>query len=167
MKTSVLFLCVRNSARSIMAEYILRNLAGDRFVVFSAGSQPGGKVHPLTIDILRKKFNIDARAARSKSWNHFLNFQFDLVFTLCRKGRETCPDWKGQSRLAHWEIIDPEVGTTEDLRELKFITVAEEIHDRIKEICNLSDQEITPYRTLTYKDVLQMKNPAASSVVLG
>lgn len=157
MKTSVLFLCVRNSDRSIMAEYLLRNLAGDRFETFSAGIKSARQIHPLTLHILKKNFNINARNARSKTWDEFLNRQFDLVFTLGRKDREPCPQWKGQSPLAHWEITDPETGRTNDLRQLMFLDVAKEIRDRLKEICRLSDQQIAPYRTLSCQDALQAK----------
>jgi arsenate reductase len=140
-----------------MAEYLLRNLAGDRFETFSAGIKPAGQIHPLTLYILRKNFNIDARDARSKTWDEFFNRQFDLVFTLGRKDREPCPQWVGQSPLGHWEITDPKTGKTDDLRRLMFLDVAKEIRGRLMEICRLSDQEIAPYRALSRKDVLQAK----------
>jgi protein-tyrosine-phosphatase len=131
-----------------MAEYILRDLAGDRFEAFSAGIKPAGQIHPLTFHILKKNFNINARRARSKTWDEFLNRKFDLVFTLCRKDRETCPYWEGQSQLTHRDITDPEADNTDDLRRLMFIAVAKEIRDRLKEFCRPLDPKIAPYRVL-------------------
>lgn len=66
-----LFLCTGNSARSIFGEYLLRRLGGSRFHVSSAGSLPTGKVNPIAIQVLKDGYNIDARDARSKSWEEF------------------------------------------------------------------------------------------------
>jgi arsenate reductase (thioredoxin) len=111
---NVLFLCTRNSARSIMAEAILNRVGQGRFRAFSAGSQPKGQVHPHAIDLL-KKLNYDVSKMRSKSWLEFSATdapKLDFVFTVCdNAAAETCPVWPGQPMTAHWGIPDPAEAT--------------------------------------------------------
>jgi arsenate reductase len=102
-----LFLCTGNSARSIIGEYLLRRVGGPRFEVFSAGSFPAGQVNPITIQVLKDVYNIDASEARSKSWEEFKEVEFDFVVTVCDNARETCPVWPGQPIVAHWSSPDP------------------------------------------------------------
>jgi len=103
----VLFLCTGNSARSIFAEYFLRRLGGKRFEAYSAGASPSGTVNPTTIRVLRERFNIDARDARSKPWDELREVRFNFVITVCDHARETCPVWPGQPIVAHWGVDDP------------------------------------------------------------
>jgi arsenate reductase (thioredoxin) len=101
---NVLFLCTGNSARSIMAEAILNRAGRGNFRAFSAGSHPKGRVHPYTLDLLRK-LNFDVGALRSKSWSEFARPdapQLDFVFTVCDDAaKESCPLWPGQPMTAH------------------------------------------------------------------
>jgi arsenate reductase len=112
---SVLFLCTNNSARSIMAECIANRLGAGRFQVFSAGSNPLGKVHPIALRVLREE-GYETRWLRSKSWNEFSQPDsppLDFVFTLCdRANAEVCPSWPGQPIQAHWGIEDPAAVTS-------------------------------------------------------
>ena len=107
---NVLFLCTGNSARSIMAEAILNRAGRGNFRAFSAGSHPKGKVHPFTIDLLRR-LNFDVSDLRSKSWTEFARPgapHLDFVFTVCDDAaKEACPLWPGQPVTAHWGISDP------------------------------------------------------------
>src|SRR4051794_13702806 len=107
---NVLFLCTRNSARSIIAEAILNELGRGKFCAFSAGSQPKGKVHPQTIRLL-KSFGYDTTSLRSKSWQEFTKPGapvFDFIFTVCDNAAgEACPVWPGKPATAHWGIPDP------------------------------------------------------------
>lgn len=107
---NVLFLCTGNSARSILAEAILRKDGAGRFVAYSAGSVPKGEVNPLAIKTL-VAHEYPTEGVRSKSWNEFADVgapALDFVFTVCDQAAgEACPYWPGQPVTAHWGIEDP------------------------------------------------------------
>ena len=107
---NVLFLCTGNSARSILAESILRKDGEGRFVAFSAGSVPKGEVNPLAMKVLAG-FGYPTEGLRSKSWHEFAAPgapPMDFVFTVCDSAAgETCPLWPGYPVTAHWGIEDP------------------------------------------------------------
>jgi len=128
-----LFLCTGNSARSIMGEYLLRQLDGSRFQVFSAGSFPTGRVNPFAIQVLNDVYNIDASDARSKSWEELKDIEFDFVVTVCDNARESCPIWPGQPIVAHWSSPDPAaVEGTETEKYRAFEKVAFQIERRLE-----------------------------------
>lgn len=112
---NVLFLCTANSARSQFGEVILNNLAGERFVGYSAGSHPAEAVHPGALALLRS-LRLPTDGLRPKSWDEFTAPgapRLDFVFTVCdRAAREPCPVWPGQPVTAHWGVEDP-VGADE------------------------------------------------------
>lgn len=127
-KPRVLFLCVHNSARSQMAEGLLRAMAGERFEVFSAGSEPT-RVHPLAIQVMRER-GIDISQQHSKSVAEFANQPFDYVITLCVE--EVCPVFLNQATRLHWPLPDPSAveGSAEEQREA-FRRVADELRQRL------------------------------------
>jgi arsenate reductase (thioredoxin) len=128
----VLILCTGNSARSILAEYLLRRIGGRRFESFSAGSDPKGEVHPLALQVLRDVYQIDASDARSKSMDEYRDVDFDFVITVCDNARESCPIWPGQPIVAHWGMDDPAAVEGTDEEKLRaFEEAARILHDRL------------------------------------
>jgi protein-tyrosine-phosphatase len=139
----VLILCTGNSARSILAEYLLRAKGQDRFEVHSAGSHPTGRVNPLAVRTLAEKYGLDARSARSKSWAEFKDVKFDFVITVCDNAREACPVWPGQPVIAHWGSPDPAAATgPEEERFQFFVNVASQIARRVELFCAFPDQKL-------------------------
>lgn len=104
-KKQVLILCTANSARSQMAEGLLRWVAGDAFDVFSAGSKPGG-VNPFAIQAMAE-LGVDIRHHRSKSLDEFVAQPFDYVITVCDNAAQNCPIFPGKAQRIHWSFPDP------------------------------------------------------------
>jgi len=131
MAIRVLFLCTGNSARSQMAEHVLRSLGGDSFEVFSAGVNPRG-VHPLTIRVLAEA-GIDASRAESKHLTQFLDEHFDYIITVCDKAKDQCPTFPGDSERIHWSFDDPAGASGSEEKQLKeFRRIHNEISNRIR-----------------------------------
>jgi len=107
---NVLFICTGNSARSILAESLMKQYGQGRFRGYSAGSFPKGIVHPYAVGLLRT-LGLPTEGMRSKSWDEFAQPgapEMDFVFTVCDQAAgETCPVWPGQPVTAHWGIPDP------------------------------------------------------------
>jgi len=101
----VLFVCTGNSARSIMAEALLRHHGGADFEVYSAGTEPKG-INPLTLRVLGES-GMSLPDARSKSVTEFLDQRFDYVVTVCDQARQTCPVFPGSHHSLHWGYEDP------------------------------------------------------------
>jgi protein-tyrosine-phosphatase len=133
---NVLFLCTGNTARSIMAEALLKHWGSKRFRAFSAGSHPKGQVHPLALGMLRR-MHVPAEGFRSKSWDEYATPDsppLDFVFTVCdNAAKEVCPIWPGQPMTAHWGIADPAAveGSSEE-QERAFYMAFHELDARIK-----------------------------------
>lgn len=154
----ILFLCTGNSARSILGEYLIRQVAPGRFESYSAGAHPSGHVNPHVVRLLRETYGIDASAARSKSWEEFLpdrakdssgaltgmagrQYQettFDFVVTVCDHAREVCPVWPGQPLVAHWGLPDPASfqGSDEEIAR-QVAQVAFQMRRRLDLFCSL------------------------------
>jgi len=125
MKQRVLILCTGNSARSQMAEGLLRALAGEQFDVFSAGTRPSS-VNPLAVAAMDER-GIDIRSHRSKHLSEFLSQPFDYVITVCDNAAEACPLFPGPARRIHWSFPDPaavEGSETERLASFRQVRTA-------------------------------------------
>jgi arsenate reductase len=140
---NVLFLCTHNSARSIMGEAILDNLAVSRgrFKGFSAGSHPSGKPNPFALDCIRSA-GLPTEPLRSKDWNEFSSQdapKLDFVFTVCdNAAKEVCPIWPGQPMTAHWGLPDPAaVEGSDDEKRRAFSSTFRSLSSRINIFVNL------------------------------
>ncbi len=126
----VLVVCTGNSARSLLAEALLRTRGGDAFEVHSAGTEPKG-VNPLTLRVLTEA-GIDASWARSKSVTEFLGQRFDYVITVCDQARDACPVFPGVHESLHWGYEDPAAAPgTEEERLAVFRRVFTQMGERI------------------------------------
>lgn len=138
-KTRVLILCTGNSARSQMAEGILRHDGGVVFDVESAGTKPS-RVRPEAIEVMRE-IGIDISAHRSKSVDEFAGQEFDYVITVCDNANENCPIFHGKARRIHQSFDDPPapgVGSDEERLRI-FRRVRDEIREFIKEMMNAAE----------------------------
>ena len=127
----VLILCTGNSARSQMAEGLLRDMAGERFEVASAGVSPT-HVRPEAIEVMRE-IGIDISAHRSKSVDEFTGQEFDYVITVCDNANQECPIFPGKTKRIHWSIEDPAVVEgEEDARLAAFRRGRDELSERLK-----------------------------------
>jgi protein-tyrosine-phosphatase len=132
---NVLFLCTGNSARSIIAERILRKDGAGRFLAYSAGSHPKGAVNPFAFKVL-ESYGYATEGFRSKSWDEFAvpgAPVMDFVFTVCdTAAAEVCPVWPGQPMTAHWGIEDPAaVEGTDIQKEAAFVLATRYLKNRI------------------------------------
>ncbi|PSJ61694.1 arsenate reductase ArsC [Kumtagia ephedrae] len=143
---NVLFLCTGNSARSILAESILKKEGAGRFNAYSAGSQPKGSVNPFALKVLAA-LDYPTEGFRSKAWDEFAVAgapEMDFVFTVCDDAAgEACPVWPGQPMTAHWGIEDPSnVEGTDIEKERAFSTAARFMKNRIMAFLNLPHASI-------------------------
>jgi len=128
-KQRVLFLCTGNSARSQMAEGLLRDFAGDRFEVFSAGTRPTG-LNPNAVTAMAE-LGISIAGSRSKSVDEFAGQRFDYVFTVCDNAKESCPVFPGGGKKLHESFQDPAAAPADQQPEV-FRKVRDQIADRLR-----------------------------------
>jgi arsenate reductase (thioredoxin) len=138
---NVLFLCTGNSARSIMAEAILRKDGAGRFRAFSAGSLPKGTVNPFALRVL-ESYGYPVDGLASKSWEAFAGpdaASMDFVLTVCDNAAgEACPLWPGQPITAHWGIEDPAAVEGSDIdKERAFVTAFRYLKNRVSLLISL------------------------------
>ncbi len=131
-KKTVLFLCTHNSARSQMAEGILKNLYGNKFEVYSAGTEPS-RVNPFAIKAM-EELGVDISNNKSKSVNSYTNTSIDYVVTVCDSARESCPTFPGAKHTIHKAFRDPSQFRGKDEEILRgFRVVRDEIQEWIKD----------------------------------
>ncbi|MFL5681004.1 MAG: arsenate reductase ArsC [Chloroflexota bacterium] len=127
----VLFVCTHNSARSQMAEGLLRHLGGDRYEAFSAGTE-ATRIRPEATTVMRE-LGVDIAGQESKTLERYLTEPFDLVITVCDRARESCPVFPGAKATDHWSFDDPSEATgTQEQRLAVFRRVRDEIAERVR-----------------------------------
>ncbi len=131
-RTRVLFACTGNTARSPVAEALLRLRAGDAVDVTSAGSDPGERIHPSAVRVLATDYGIDLAGRHPRHLDDLTGRRFDYVVTLCDRVREVCPDFAGHPRHLHWSIPDPApAGTPSRVADAAVRRTARDIDTRI------------------------------------
>ena len=131
-KQRVLILCTGNSARSQMAEGLLRHDGGARFEVYSAGTHPS-QVRPEAVAAMRE-IGIDISAHRSKSVDEFVGQDFDTVITVCDNAKENCPVFPAKTERLHWSFDDPASAQGDEAAQLAvFRRVRDEIRARLRQ----------------------------------
>lgn len=140
----VLYICTHNRCRSILSEAITNHLAGDAIQARSAGSQPAGEVHPLSIQYLTQQgFSTDG--LRSQSWDDFADFQPDLVITVCDSAaKESCPVYFSDALNVHWGLADPsKIAGDAAIQEQAFLATISEICTRVEQLTNIANKNLT------------------------
>ena len=166
---NVLFLCIGNSARSILAEAMANHapIAGGKFRAYSAGSHPKGDVDPLAIEVLRQS-RIPTDGLRSKSWDEFAAPEapkMHFVFTVCDEASmEPCPVWPGQPMTARWGVADPAaVTTSEQDRRRAFLDAALLLRRRIELFASLPLEKLSRLALQARLDDIGRSSSAAES----
>lgn len=145
-RVSVLFACTGNSARSPIAEALLRHRSPGGVAATSAGSHPKAQLHPAAVQVLREHYGIDVAAQRPRHLDTFTGRRFDHVVTLCDKVREVCPEFGDRARRIHWSIPDPAaVEDTGGAGHPAFVRTAAEIDTRVRHLlATIATQEAHP-----------------------
>ncbi|AQQ67643.1 low molecular weight phosphatase family protein [Microbulbifer agarilyticus] len=131
----VLYICTHNRCRSILSEAVTNSLGQEHIEARSAGSQPSGAVHPLSIKYLKER-GIETDSLRSQSWDDFEEWAPDLVVTVCDSAAgESCPVWFGNSAKVHWGLEDPsKLEGSEDEIERAFNQTIDIIQQRVEQM---------------------------------
>ena len=138
----ILYICTHNRCRSILCEAIT-NASKGHVVARSAGSQPVGEVHPLSLKYLAER-GIDTEGLRSQSWDEFEDYNADLVVTVCDSAAgESCPVYFGKSLKVHWGLEDPsKLEGTEEEKAKAFNTTIDIIEKRVAALAELADKNL-------------------------
>ncbi|MDQ2903414.1 MAG: MarR family transcriptional regulator [Chloroflexota bacterium] len=137
----VLFLCSENSARSQMAEVLLRHLSHGTIEAFSAGSHPAERVHPLAVQVMERT-GLDMSQARPKHFDMFRGQHFDAMVTVCDRVREICPAFPDDPERIHWSFPDPAlVQGPEDVRSHAFEQTSLQLATRLRLLITLLEKE--------------------------
>lgn len=129
----VLFLCTGNSARSQMAEAILRHLSHDAIVVASAGTLPKPDIHPMARTAVQNLLGIELTGQYPKSLDSVITQQWDYVITVCDRAAEMCPTFPGDTERIHWSFEDPAEATgTDEQKQRAFDKVAQQLVGRMR-----------------------------------
>ena len=132
MKQKVIFICTENSCRSQMGEGLLRNMAGDKYDVFSAGLKPGF-INPNAIKVMNE-LGVDISKHTSDDVTKYVGDEFDYIITVCDNANESCPIFPGKGKRIHWSFKDPAdaVGNEEEVLD-EFRKVRDQIKSTLKQ----------------------------------
>lgn len=140
----ILYICTHNRCRSILSEAITNHMADKKIVAYSAGSQPSGQVHPLSLTYLQAR-GISTEGLKSQSWDEFEAVDPDVVVTVCDSAAsEVCPVWFGDTIKVHWALPDPSrvEGSDSEIRAA-FFSVMDTIENRVRKLLSLDFNSMT------------------------
>ena len=130
-KKKVLFICTGNACRSQIAHGLLRDMAGDRFEVFSAGSHPS-RVHPMSVAVM-EEVGVDISHHTSDFVDDYLDQGIDIAITVCHNANQSCPTFPGKAERIHWSIDDPFKGWNFDTSQMdSFRETRREIKEKLE-----------------------------------
>tara|TARA_B100000700_G_scaffold302007_1_gene371828 strand:- start:1532 stop:2002 length:471 start_codon:yes stop_codon:yes gene_type:complete len=141
----ILYICTHNRCRSILSEAITNHVASDKIIARSAGSQPSGVVHPLSLQYLTEA-GIPTEGLISQSWDEFERFEPDVVVTVCDSAAgESCPVWFGKSVKVHWGLSDPsKLEGNDEQKAAAFRACISEITERVNQLLPLAEKSMSP-----------------------
>jgi len=134
----ILYICTHNRCRSVLSEALTNHLSDGKIQAYSAGSQPVGEVHPLSLKYLAEK-GVSTQGLSSQSWDEFESKQPDVVVTVCdNAANEVCPVWFGDTVKIHWGLSDPSKleGSEEEIRDA-FYAVMKIIEERVEKLLSV------------------------------
>lgn len=139
----VLYICTHNRCRSILSEAITNHFSAGKIEARSAGSQPSGEVHPLSLKYLTEA-GISIKGLKSESWDGFEEFSPDLVVTVCDSAaNESCPVWFGKAVKVHWGLVDPsKLDGTDEEKGVAFRNTIEEVKERVVSLMEIDFSEL-------------------------
>ena len=133
MKNKIIFICTGNSCRSQIAEGLFREEVGDKFEVFSAGSNPS-RLHPAAIKVMAE-WGIDIQEQESEKIDNYLNKKINVIITVCDNAKNTCPNFPDGEIIIHWSIKDPFHGWSDNEKDLEpYRMTRNEIKAKIKDL---------------------------------
>ena len=132
----VIFICTGNSARSIMGEIAANTLTNNKFIGYSAGSNPTGAINSAALSIA-EEINYPAERLKSKNINLFLGDEhhFDLSITVCDNAKDNCPVFLNSSKSLHWSYPDPAAITDFESRKIKLLEIYYDLGKRLNQLC--------------------------------
>tara|TARA_B100000424_G_C22944040_1_gene502350 strand:- start:780 stop:1190 length:411 start_codon:yes stop_codon:yes gene_type:complete len=136
MSTKLIFICTGNSARSIMGEIAANTLTENKFIGFSAGSNPIGEINDAALDIARD-INYPLDKLESKNLSHFMNnkeYSFDIGITVCDNAKESCPVFMNCSKILHWSYPDPAKIHDFEERKKELLRIYYDIGDKLNNL---------------------------------
>jgi arsenate reductase len=141
----ILYICTHNRCRSILSEAITNHVSSDKIIARSAGSQPSGVVHPLSLQYLTEA-GIPTEGLISQSWDEFERFEPDVVVTVCDSAAgESCPVWFGKSVKVHWGLSDPsKLEGNDEQKAAAFRACISEITERVNQLLPLAEKSMSP-----------------------
>jgi arsenate reductase (thioredoxin) len=142
---NILYICTHNRCRSAICESITNKLSGGRVQAYSAGSQPAGEIHPLTLKFLEKR-GFPTADLKSESWDKYSDKDIDVAITVCDSAAsESCPLWMGDTLKLHWGLKDPsKVKGSEAEIEAAFMRLIDLVQLRIEQLMELDLENLEP-----------------------